>query len=96
MGMFDQVIINGAEIQTKAFGKNLQTYNLGDKVQVFKNETAKNSIAEGGYGTYQVEGLDNELKDVFIDVFKDCIIGFSFERNNSIPLYSYNGHMIID
>lgn len=94
MGMFDRIVINGEEIQTKAFGKNLKTYSLGDEVKIEPEIGWHNDWKNVDYETYQVEGLGNHSRDVFIDVEKSYIVGFSLNRNPSVPLFDYDGFIV--
>ena len=65
MGMFDTIKIGDNEFQTKAFGKNLQTYSIGDQISIIPSPR---SLAEFNYPEEPVNLLGKKAQVDIIDV----------------------------
>lgn len=102
--MFDRIIVNNNEYQTKAFGKSLHTYKIGDEVRIrraaFTTEEYL-SVASGvvlpnntNYNSYQVECISNDTNtEKYINVYNNKIVSIGM-RDKSVPLYNYYGKII--
>lgn len=99
MGMFDSLIIDNLEFQSKAFGNSLEIFKVGDKV--LYSSLARVLSSRFHVSTVQVECLlaRRNGKEVtedgwFVIVEDGVFVGVSKERDSSVPLISYYGYLI--
>ena len=83
MGMFDRLLdTNGTEWQTKAFGRTLESYRIGD-------------LVTGGPFNYQVEilGGDHHLNyvDSYATIRDGVLESVNDPRDETQPLLDYSG-----
>src|SRR5688572_29900314 len=91
MGMFDSLFSDkqhtvANEWQTKAYDCNLDNYDVGDEMPDIE--------AYGHIQTYQVEvlgGPDDE--DSFATVSCGVLADVPADRDPSLPLFDYSGHL---
>jgi len=83
MGMFDRILdANGVEWQTKAFGRTLKTYRVGDKLPAAPF-------------TYQVEILGGNRHLDYVDSYATirggALASINDKRDEALPLLNYGG-----
>lgn len=84
MGMFDSFYdANGNEWQTKAFGKNLDQWSIGDSIPTAPID--HQVMVFGGLTD------DAEPEDSFATIRSGRVVEVPAERDQSLPLLDYNG-----
>ena len=103
MGSFDTVKINEDSYQTKAFGKSLKEFTVGDEVTVFRAPVTEEEFFESFEGVlftdkiespvFQVECLDSYLNVKWITIFDNTIASVG-SRDASLPAFDYYGRLL--
>ena len=90
--MFDSLVDeNGNEWQTKAYHCGLDVYRGGDQapdlIGVYYGMAVKSAPAD-----YQVEVLGGDFVDAYATVRRGIFISIGVERDDALPLVSYEGN----
>lgn len=100
MGMFDTVHANETSYQTKAFGKMLRDFSLGDRVELMMAPFTLEEYEEWGPGeirveapeAYQVKCLGEDAPHYQWIMVKQGVLIAVGEREEDLPGFDYYGH----
>lgn len=103
MGMFDTINANGTSYQTKAFGKNLREFTIGDEVKLMMAARTLEEYEEWGPGEfpadapeeYQAKCLGAESHYLWVTVKQGIVVAVE-ERKENIPGFDYHGHALTE
>ena len=107
MGIFDEVRIDGSLYQTKALGRGMTLYSLGDEVRLVRAPFSHGDFMardlgewdfspEGNPTTYQFQALDGESPGNYryILVVEGKISTLLLTPRENVPAYDYHGHIL--